>query len=241
MENVVVNSDTSKISVLVARLAIAATVVVLLLLASLHVLSPEFDPSWRMVSEYANGHYGWVLSLMFAAWAVSSWALAFTIWSQVRTIPGKIGLVFLTLAGVGEAMAAVFDINHDVLHSVAGALGILGLPIAAMLISVGLSHTQPWSVAKKALLWTANLTWVSVVLLAATFALLIATFTQAGGDTAAGGKVPVLPPGVIAFVGWANRFLIVVYCVWVMTAAWQAIKLRGQRSRPVLTEQPQPL
>ena len=56
MEDVVVNSDTSKISVPVARLSIAAAVVVLLLLASLHVLSPEFDPSWRMVSEYANGH-----------------------------------------------------------------------------------------------------------------------------------------------------------------------------------------
>src|SRR6266536_807487 len=75
-----------------ARLSIAAAAAVLLLLASLHVLSPEFDPSWRVVSEYANGRYGWVLSLMFAAWAVSSWALVFTIRSQVTTRAGKLGV-----------------------------------------------------------------------------------------------------------------------------------------------------
>ena len=61
-----------------ARLSLAAAIATLLTLAVLHLLSPEFDPSWRMVSEYANGGYGWVLSLMFASWAVSSWALAFS-------------------------------------------------------------------------------------------------------------------------------------------------------------------
>src|SRR4030088_2385967 len=228
-KNVVLTSKTSKIEAIGARLAIAAAVAVLLLLASLHVLSPEFDPSWRVVSEYANGRYGWVLSLMFAAWAFSSWALAFTIWPQSRTILGKIGLVFLLIAGVGEAMAAFFDINHDALHNVAGALGILGLPVAAMFISVSLGRTQAWSAAKHLLIFTANLTWMSVVLLAATFIMMIIGYTQAGGNMTSQVKVPVLPPGVIAVVGWANRLLIVVYCVWVMTAAWLAIKAARQK------------
>ncbi len=221
-------TPVAEISLLAARLAIAAGVAVILLLASLHVLSPEFDPSWRVVSEYANGQYGWVLSLMFLSWAVSSWALAFAIWSLVKTTGGKIGLFFLVAAGVGEAMASVFDINHN-LHGLAGIIGIGSLPIAAMLISVSLGRTQVWSVAKKALLWTANLTWMSVVLLAATFAILIVTFTQAGGEMTS--EVTALPPGVIALVGWANRLLVVDYCVWVITVAWQAIKLqRGKLS-----------
>ena len=105
-------TDTATISVPAARVAIAAAGAVLLLLASLHVLSPEFDPSWRVVSEYANGRYGWVLSLMFASWALSSWALAVTVWSQVNGIGGKIALGLLIAAGIGEAMASVFDINH---------------------------------------------------------------------------------------------------------------------------------
>src|SRR5437879_7671844 len=141
MNAVVSYSGPSRTSQPAACLAIASAAAALLLLAILHVLSPEFDPAWRMVSEYANGHYGWVLSLMFAAWGVSSFALAFVVLPEARTTPVKIGLAFLTLAGTGQAMAAVFDVNHDTLHGVAGAWGMLGLPIAATLISVNLGRT----------------------------------------------------------------------------------------------------
>lgn len=221
----------TRVSVPAARLAIVAAAAAIVLLASLHVLSPEFDPSWRMVSEYANGRYGWVLSLMFAAWGLSSWALAFAIRSEAGTTPVRIGLVFLTVAGIGEAMAALFDIDHDALHSLAGALGILGLPVAAMLISVNIGRTEPWSAAKRTLLWTANLTWVSVALLAASFVLLVATFSQVGGGLPA--QPPkVLPDGVIGLVGWANRLLVVLYCVWVIAVAWLAIRLRVPAPAP---------
>ena len=177
--------------------------------------------------EYANGNYSWVLSLMFIFWAISSWILAFTIWSEVKTTAGKVGLYFLIASGVGEAMAAVFDINHS-LHGLASLIGIGSLPIAAMLISTSLGRTEARSVAKKPLLWTANLTWISVLLMAISFAILITTFTQAGGDMTSTEVPTSLPDGVIALVGWANRFLIVAYCVWVINAAWQAIKLRAR-------------
>ena len=215
------------ISQVAARTSFATSVLTLVLLATLHILSPDFDPSWRMVSEYANGQYGWLLSLMFASWAVSSWALAFTLWSQAKTIAGKVGLGFLIAAGVGEAMASVFDINHS-LHGLSALIGIGSLPIAAMLISMYLSHTQTYSGARKALLWTANLTWMSVLLMAATFIILIITFTQAGGEMTS--QVTELPSGVIALVGWANRLLIVVYVGWVMTVAWQALRLHEQKT-----------
>src|SRR6266704_2425629 len=113
MKNGVFTGDTPKIEVAGALLAIVAAAAALLLLASLHILSSEFDPSWRMVSEYALGHSGWVLSLMFLAWGISTWALAVALWSQVKTRAGKIGLWFLVIAGIGEALASVFDITHD--------------------------------------------------------------------------------------------------------------------------------
>jgi len=224
------NTTTSTtISMPAGYLAIAASIAVLLLLAILHVLSPEFDPSWRMVSEYANGEHGWVLSLMFAAWAISSWVLAFAIRSQVGTRASKIGSFFLIAAGIGEAMASVFDINHP-LHGLAGMIGIGSLPIAAMLISVSLGRTQAWAAAKKSLLSTANLTWISVVLLIVSFIIMIVTYTQAGGDMNTTEVPTSLPTGVIALVGWTNRFLIVAYCAWVITVAWQALRVREQKS-----------
>lgn len=229
MERALSISDTTRVSKSAAFAAIAGAGATLLLLASLHVLSPEFSPSWRMVSEYANGSYGWVLSLMFASWAFSTLALAFAIRSQMKTRFGKIGLAVLAVAGIGEAIAAVFDINHDVMHSVAGALGMIGLPIAAMLVSFSLSRTQSWSEARTPLLWTANLTWVSLVVLAATFPLMVATFVHATGGIPS--VVPkALPPGVVAWVGWANRLLVVMYCAWVVTVACQAIRLQDHRS-----------
>jgi len=210
-----------------ARLSLAAAIATLLTLAVLHILSPEFAPAWRMVSEYANGNYSWVLSLMFIFWAISSWSLAFTLWSEVKTTAGKVGLYFLIAAGIGEAMAAVFDINHS-LHGLASLIGIGSLPIAALLISTSLGRMDDWSAAKKSLLVTANLTWISVLLMGITFAILITTFTQAGGDMTSTEVPTTLPDGVIAWVGWANRFLIVAYCAWVTNVAWNAIKLKTQ-------------
>src|SRR5258708_15514227 len=104
-------TNPSQISEWAAWSAILMTVATVLLLVTLHVLSPEFSPAWRVISEYALGHYAWVLSLMFLSWGIGSWALVVAIWSRVRPNPGRVGLWFLILAGVGEAMASVFDIQ----------------------------------------------------------------------------------------------------------------------------------
>jgi len=210
--------------------AMTMTAATILLLASLHVVSPEFDPSWRMVSEYAFGHYGWVLSLMFLSWGISSWALVVAIWSQVQTKAGRVGLWFLVVAGIGEAMASVFDVTHDTGHGIAGLLGVVGFPIAALLLSVSLGRTEAWRSARKALLWIANLSWISVVLLVVTLALMTMQVAQANGGHLPQHAPKSLPPGVLGLDGWANRLIVLSNCLWVFVAAWYAIKLRRQHS-----------
>jgi Protein of unknown function (DUF998) len=44
----------------------------------LHVLKPEMDPSWHMISEYALGRHGWIMRLAFISLAISCVALFFT-------------------------------------------------------------------------------------------------------------------------------------------------------------------
>ena len=229
MKDGVLTRDIAKIEVIGALLAIVAALVTLLLLVSLHVLSPEFDPSFRMVSEYALGHYGWVLSLMFLAWGMSSWALALAIWSQVKTKAGKVGWWFLIIAGLGEAMASVFDITHDPGHSIAGMLGIGGFPIAAVLLSVSLGRNQAWRGARSPLLWIANLNWISVVLLGATLILMTVQFVQATGGHVPQQAPAHLPAGVLGLDGWADRLIVLSNCLWVIVAAWQAMKLAGRK------------
>src|SRR5438270_10093147 len=138
-----------------SRLAILGAAVAFLSLVSLHVLSPEYSPAWRMVSEYANGQSSWVLSLMFAAFGLSELALAVGLQPLLATRSGTVGLVILAVAAIAGGSAAVFDLNQVVLHELAGIVGIFGLPIAAVLISRELGQ--------RLLRFLANLTWISVV------------------------------------------------------------------------------
>jgi hypothetical protein len=216
MEKVISNDATTTkpvtaISQTAARLSFAAAAMSLVLLAALHVLSPELDPSWRMVSEYASGNYGWVLALMFLSMGLSCVALFFAVKSQAQTIGGKIGLGFLLAAAVGLSMAAKFDFNHD-LHGLSAMIGIPSLPIAAMLISLSLVRNQVWSSARRSLLWTANLTWMSLVVM---FATLFIGLSQSGGEF--GPDVPI---------GWPNRLLMLAYGGWLMVVAWRAAQLQ---------------
>jgi Protein of unknown function (DUF998) len=223
--------EPTDLTVPAARLALAAAVATPVLLAGLGFLSPELDPSYRMVSEYAFGRYGWVLSLTFLAWGISSWALAFAIRPRIRTRGGRVGLAFLVVAGLGAALASVFDVRHDLMHNLAGAMGILGLPVAAILITASLGRNPEWSQAKRVLLVLANLTWISVVLLVAAFALMTASFVHVYGSLPAQAP-PTLPAGVIGLVGWADRLLVVVYCAWVTAVAAWALRLATRPAPP---------
>lgn len=216
------------VSLPAAVVAIIGACVAIVALAGLHFLSPEFSPAWRMISEYGNGRYEWVLSLMFVCWGLGDIALAFAIRSQVKGRAGSVGLALLVVAGLGDIGGGVFDINHDPGHSIAGALGIAGLPVAAVLVSTALGRNARWAAARRALLWTAHMTWISVILLGLSFALMVATFLHVQGSLP--NQVPQsVPPGVVALVGWTNRLLMLSYCAWVILVAWAAIKQRSSR------------
>jgi hypothetical protein len=168
------------------------------------------------VSEYANGRHGWLLSLMFGGWGLGSLALALALGPSVSGSLGRAGLAFLVLAGIGEMMAAMFDINHR-LHGLAAMIGIPSLPVAAVLITMALGRADGLAAPPA---WAAHLTWISFVLMGAAMALFMRSLSQAGVDVSAQtAPLATLPAGVTALVGWANRLLVVAYMVWVVLAA----------------------
>ena len=120
------------------KLSIVLSLATLGIQLALHWASPQFDPSWRMVSEYANGNSAWLLALKFLCWAASSLLLAYGLLRHATSLTLKLGIAFLIIAGVGEAMGGAFDINHP-WHMLAAILGMNGLPIAALLIGWGLA------------------------------------------------------------------------------------------------------
>lgn len=199
-----------------AWVSLLATGVSGLSLALLHVLSPEFSPSWRMVSEYANGRVPWVLTVVFAGWAVSSYALLIALRPLAATRLGRVGLLFLALAGVGQTMGALFDINHP-LHGPAAMIGIPSLCLAAVLVTRALARTP--GIAAPARI-SAHLPWISFALMVGALVLFMSTLQSAGVDVSAQtGPLRELPPGVNGYVGWANRLLFLATYAWVGLAA----------------------
>lgn len=196
-----------------AGLAIGATLVSAFALVALHFLSPQLHPSWRMVSEYANGNHRWVLTVVFLTWALGSFALAFALRPAGAGWVGAAGLLFLVLAGVGEAMGGLFDINHR-LHGAAFAIGVPALPIAAILLTIAARRT-----GLDIPIWATVLPILSVAAMAVSMAMLFSSL-KAAGITVSAGSQPLssLPDGVSAWNGWANRLVFATYYLWVILA-----------------------
>ena len=206
----------------VAVLAVALSGASLVLL---HALSPEFAPSWRMVSEYANGTHAWFLIFVFLAWAFSSFALAVALWPLSASNLGKIGLLFLVLSGIGQAMGGLFDINHK-LHGPAAMIGIPSLCIAAVVLTMAMAR-EDGVVAPPT--WSAHLPWITFALMLGTFAVFLPALKSAGVDVSAQtGPLKELPPGVSGYVGWANRLIFVSSYVWTVLAALQVVRAAGR-------------
>ena len=206
-----------------ATIAIGATIISMTALLLLHVISPELAPSWRMVSEYANGRYPWLLTLMFIGWAVSSFALVTALWPLSATTIGKVGLAFLALAGVGQVMGAMFDINHK-LHGPAAMIGIPSLCIAAVLVTMALSRRGDVPAPP---VWSAHLPWISFVLMIGALVMFMSALKAAGVDVnSQTTPLTQLPEGVSGYVGFANRLLFASTYLWAAFAALSVLRAR---------------
>jgi hypothetical protein len=216
-------------------LAALLAMVTAFLLVLLHVLTPQFDPSWRMVSEYANGPFSWVLAAFFLCWALSTWSLAYACVPMADNWLTKVAVALLIIAGVGEAMAAVFDINRP-LHMLAAILGMNGLPIAAILLGYGLSRSGRWGDQRTLMLALSWLPLLSVLVMAGAMAHFFSALSASGVAPPPDGKpISELPPSVVAYSGWANRLLITVFCGWAIVVA---LRLRAHSAQATIRSGP---
>jgi hypothetical protein len=209
---------TKSVSTFDSRAAWAAIVsglLFILLLGSLHLLEPEFDPTWRFISEYTLGRFGWLMPLAFLALAVSLGSTGVTIFPQIRTILGYIGLGVLGLGVLGLLIASIFrtDPISTALEAMtfSGKMHVLGAsldytPVAFLLLSFSLARNQAWQPIRSWLFITAVITVVITI----AFMLVLPQDGKFG-------------PGVLA--GLVGRFLVLSYLGWVATAAFYALKL----------------
>lgn len=189
----------------------------LLSLLILHFVSPEFQPSWRMVSEYALGKHKWLLTLFFITWGISSVMLAIGLIDSVSGLWATGGLVLIALSGIGAVCGGLFDIKHP-LHGASFGLGVPTLPIGALLVTYHLQNKA--IVDGSATLILAHSTWISVILMAIGMGVMFSGFKKAGIVMEKDGPaLEKVPEGVIALGGYANRLLVLCYIGWIIVAA----------------------
>jgi hypothetical protein len=69
-------------------------------------------------------------------------------------------------------------------------------------------------------------------ILMTTLVLMTMQLSRANGGHLPQQAPKSLPPGVLGLDGWANRLLVLLYCLWVFVAAWHAIKLHRKHLQP---------
>lgn len=202
-------------------------------LLTLHFVSPEFEPHWRMVSEYALGRHQWILTLFFVSWGSASCLASLLLWNKSNSKAGKAGVLLLFLSGIGEVLAAVFDVRQPTGHGFAGLLGIPTLPIAVLLISHPLVRMEEWLAYKKTILISAHITWISLLLLVVTMMIMMAGFQKSGVPVGPDAAPPTsVPEGVIALAGYANRILILAYQYWLILLSKTCLKIQTSKKSP---------
>ena len=118
--------------------ALVAGGICVALILILHFVEPEYDPSWRMISEYSLGRHGWIMRVAFIAMAISPAAICVALWPF-----GGVWTIGLAVVAVGALGAAFVDADPIMTpragatavgraHTVLGSVLLVGFPIAAL-------------------------------------------------------------------------------------------------------------
>jgi hypothetical protein len=211
---------------LTALIAAASAMAVALIVVALHAIKPEFEPSWRFISEYAIGPHGWIMKLTFLIWSAGCFALALALRHEVTALPGKLGIAVLFVVALALIPAGLFAQDpvtakpeeltaSGQIHAFASMIGVPGIPIAAMLTSTSLWRTNPaWRPYRLSIMATAHATWVSFVAMGI---YMVWALPRTGGFN------PEL------WAGWMNRLVVATYLVWQLTVACRLMMIGRAR------------
>ena len=201
------------------NLVILCSVLSLLCLLTLHFVSPEFKPSWRMISEYALGKYKWLITAFFYLWGIASIILSTLLWSEVSSTWGKIGVILVLISGIGAFMGGLFDLKHKN-HGLSFMLGTPTLPIGALIICYHLMSMDKWQNYEKPIFYSTHSLWISFILMALSMVVLMSGYKKTGLPMGPGVEPPkALPKGVIGVNGYFNRLLVLCYILWLVVMA----------------------
>jgi hypothetical membrane protein len=138
-----------------AVITICCIVYFFLVVAILHVLRPDDNPARQAVSNYAIGHYGFLMISAFFALALGMFSLASGLAGGMKlTRPSIVALRLLCLASIGLVIVGIFPGDANVphppatvtgfVHWIAAGISFLSIMIAAFLLSYCFKEDERW-------------------------------------------------------------------------------------------------
>jgi anaerobic C4-dicarboxylate transporter len=165
-------TGASLVAILLAILCFGAVML-------LHIVRGDVDPLRRVMSEYANGSHGRIMTLVFYAFGLSSLALAFRLRRAIehrgvtRAMPA-----LLAAAGVSLIASGMFELERplvpdtleEVIHSYASIAAFVLLITAMLLLALACRRDARW--------WAFR--WIAATLAVAAAVFAMATPLTAG-------------------------------------------------------------
>lgn len=195
-----------------ATVALVAIVLSGLLILALHVVRPDLEPSWRMLSEYANGRHGWMMKAAFWLMAIGNLALAYALYARAGTGLAKVGIGLHVVVGLALVGAGAFDMDaitikpematqEGKLHGLTAMIGVPGQVLAALALAWGLTRSgQVFEGNAFVVLGLAIMTLVSLLSM---FGYLAYAVPAHGGF------------GPNVWAGWLNRLVVLTFVLWI--------------------------
>jgi len=141
------------------KAAIGATVALCLFgyfsvaLVALHFVRPDYTPVDHMISDYAVGRAGWLMTTAFVALGLGCLSLSLGLWRMgPRRVSATIGRLLLIVACLGLMVTATFptdletarDTLHGTIHTVSFLVNIVSISIAALTLSLSFGAEPRW-------------------------------------------------------------------------------------------------
>ena len=180
-------------------------------LVALHFVRPDYTPVDHMISDYAVGRAGWLMTTAFVALGVGCLSLSLGLWrSGPKTISALIARLLLIVVFLGLMVTATFatdletakDTQHGMIHTLSFLVNIISISVAAFLLSLSFGADPRWKMSRLPSLMIA-------------IALVVAFVVQ----------FVTLHRG--APYGITNRLFVLVFMGWLFFAAFRLRKVAG--------------
>ncbi|HEY6901095.1 MAG TPA: DUF998 domain-containing protein [Puia sp.] len=196
---------------LFGTIAIVFYTYAVLSLLLLHVLRPDYTLRTHMISDYAVGRYGWVMTTWFIAMSSGCLMLVFGLaGSGLKTVWFKIGAGLMCVASIGLVISALFPTDLEEatstqtgnIHAISFFINIVSIIFSAAFLTVGF-RSHP--------LWRSFQGTAVVLTLLVFIAFFIQFFTLHRG----------------APYGLTNRLFVVVLFAWFLITSMRLRRLPG--------------